>query len=133
MNIHQVSKITLSPELIDCIVFWSKNPKPMLSRLDELKGYMYYFQFTINPYDTGMEVSVPKKETIIKTFKELSEIIGKKRVIWRYDPILLTERMDMEYHIHYFGELAKRLQGYTDTCVISFVDLYKKNIRTYQP
>ena len=67
MNIHQVSKITLSPELIDCIVFWSKNPKPMLSRLNELKGYMYYFQFTINPYDTRMEVSVPKKEAIIKT------------------------------------------------------------------
>ena len=126
MNIHQVSKITLSPELIDCIVFWSKNPKPMLSRLNELKGYMYYFQFTINPYDTRMEVSVPKKEAIIKTFKALSEKIGKKRVIWRYDPILLTERMDMEYHIRYFGEIAKRLQGYTDTCVISFVDLYKK-------
>lgn len=126
MNIHQVSKITLSPDVIDCIVFWSKNPKPILTRLDELKRYMYYFQFTINAYDKGFEVGVPKKEGIINTFKELSEKIGPKRVIWRYDPILLTEKMDKEYHYRYFEEIAKRLEGYTTTCVISFVDLYKK-------
>ena len=126
MNIHQVSRIVLSPEVIDCIVFWSKNPRPMLSKLDELKDYMYYFQFTINAYDKGMEAGVPKKEGVISTFKELSEKIGSKRVIWRYDPILLTEQMDKEYHYRYFEEIAKRLKGYTDTCVISFVDLYKK-------
>lgn len=126
MNTHQVSKITLSPEVIDCIVFWSKNPRPMLMRLDELKNYMYYFQFTINAYDKGFEVGVPRKESIINTFKELSDKIGPRRVIWRYDPILLTDKMDMDYHIRYFDEIAKRLKGYTDTCVISFVDLYKK-------
>lgn len=126
MNIHQVSKIKLSPDVIDCIVFWSKNPQPMLSRLDELKGYMYYFQFTINAYDKKFEVGVPKKEGIITTFKDLSEKIGSKRVIWRYDPILLTEQMDKAYHYRYFEEIAKRLTGYTNTCVISFVDLYKK-------
>lgn len=126
MNIHQVSKIVLSSEIIDCIVFWSKNPRPMLSRLDELKDYMYYFQFTINAYDKGMEAGVPKKEEVISTFKELSEKIGSKRVIWRYDPILLTEQMNKEYHYRYFEEIAKRLKYYTDTCVISFVDLYKK-------
>lgn len=126
MNIHQVSKIILSPDVIDCIVFWSKNPRPMLSRLDELKEYMYYFQFTINAYDKGFEAGVPRKEGIINTFKELSEKIGSKRVIWRYDPILLTEKMDKAYHYRYFEEIAKRLEGYTNTCVISFVDLYKK-------
>ena len=129
MNIHQISKILLSPDVIDCIVFWSKNPRPMLSRLDELKDYMYYFQFTINPYDKGLELGVPKKGGIISTFKELSEKIGSKRVIWRYDPILLTEKMGIEYHVHYFEEIAKRLEGYIDTCVISFVDLYKKTQR----
>ncbi len=126
MNIHQVSKITLSPDVIDCIVFWSKNPRPMLSRLKELEDYMYYFQFTINAYDKGLEASVPRKEGIIKTFKELSDAIGPKRVIWRYDPILLTDKMDLDYHVLYFDEIAKRLEGYTNTCVISFVDLYKK-------
>ena len=129
MNIHQVSRIALSPEMIDCIVFWSKNPRPMLARLDELKGYMYYFQFTINPYDRGLELGVPRKDGIITTFKELSEKIGLKRVIWRYDPILLTESMGVDYHVRYFEEIAKRLAGYTETCVISFVDLYKKTQR----
>lgn len=126
MNIHQVSKIVLSPDVIDCIVFWSKNPRPMLLRLDELKDYMYYFQFTINAYDKGFEAGVPRKEGIINTFKKLSEKIGPKRVIWRYDPILLTEKMDKAYHYRYFEEIAKRLEGYTNTCIISFVDLYKK-------
>lgn len=126
MNIHQVSKITLSPDVIDCIVFWSKNPSPMLYRLDELKDYMYYFQFTINAYDKNLEFWVPRKGGIINTFRALSNIIGPKRVIWRYDPIMLSSNMDIAYHVHYFGEIAKRLGGYTDTCVISFVDLYKK-------
>lgn len=132
MNIHQVSKIVLSPEVIDCIVFWSKNPRPMLNRLDELKDYMYYFQFTINPYDKGLELGVPRKDGIINTFKELSEKIGPRRVIWRYDPILLTDSMDEDYHVRYFEEIAKRLAGYTDTCIISFVDLYKKTLRNLQ-
>lgn len=129
MNIHQVSKIVLSPEVIDCIVFWSKNPKPMIAQLDELKEFMYYFQYTINPYDKGLELGVPRKEGIISTFKELSGMIGPKRVIWRYDPILLTESMGVDYHVRYFEEIAKRLEGYTETCVISFVDLYKKTQR----
>lgn len=129
MNIHQVSKIMLSPNVIDCIVFWSKNPRPMLSRLDELQSYMYYFQFTINPYDIRLEQNVPTKNSIVDTFKELSSKIGSERVIWRYDPIILTDTISIEYHIKYFEELAKRLQGSTHTCVISFLDLYKKTER----
>lgn len=132
MNIHWVSKIVLSPEVIDCIVFWSKNPRPMLARLGELKDYMYYFQFTITPYDKGLELGVPRKECVINTFKELSRKIGPKRVIWRFDPILLTDSMDIDYHLRYFDEVAKRLKGYTNTCVISFVDLYKKTQRNLQ-
>ncbi len=126
MNIHQVSKINLSPDVIDCIVFWSKNPKPMVARLGELRDYMFYFQYTINAYDKEFEVGVPRKEGVINTFKELSEKIGPQRVIWRYDPVLLTNKMDIDYHVRYFEEIAKRLEGYTNTCVISFVDLYKK-------
>lgn len=129
MNRHQISKIKLSPALIDCIVFWSKNPSPMLNKLDLLKDYMYYFQFTINPYNIGMEVGVPKKDTIIETFKQLSEKVGPKRVIWRYDPILLSNEVDIAYHLKYFEVIASRLKGYTTTCVISFVDQYKKTQR----
>ena len=129
LNIHLVSRISLDPKLIDCIVFWSKNPKPMLKRLDELKEYMYYFQFTINPYSEYLENHVPKKQQIIDTFHELSDAIGPQRTIWRYDPILLTNDIDINYHVIYFEEIAKRLFGYTNTCVISFVDLYNKTQR----
>lgn len=128
MSIHQVSRVKITPDVVDCIVFWTKNPKRMLDRLDELKDYKFYFQFTINPYDKQIEANVPFKSDVIETFKELSHEIGSHLVIWRYDPILLTDRIDVAYHIKYFGEIAKRLKGSTTRCVISFIDLYKKTV-----
>ncbi len=129
MNRHQVSKIRLSPDVIDCIVFWSKNPKPMLPRLGELADYMYYFQFTVTPYDRELEKGLPQKESVIETFRQLSDRIGPKRVIWRYDPILFSQGMDVRYHLYGFEAIAKRLASCTQTCVISFVDLYQKTRR----
>ena len=129
MNRHQVSKIRLSPDVIDCIVFWSKNPAPMLPRLDELADYMYYFQFTVTPYDRELEKGLLQKEIIIDTFRRLSDRIGPKRVIWRYDPILFSQSMDVQYHLLGFESIAKRLASCTQTCVISFVDLYQKTRR----
>lgn len=126
MNIYQVSKISLSPEVVDCIVFWTKNPKPMIRRLDELKDYKYYFQFTLTSYDKTIEPNVPTKKTIIQTFIELSNLIGKEKVIWRYDPIILTNLFTKEYHYKWFEKLAQKLSPYTNKCVISFVDLYRK-------
>ncbi len=128
MNMHQVSKIDLSPELVDCIVFWTKNPKPMMDRLDELKEYKYYFQFTITGFGKDIECNVPhKKEVIIPTFQVLSEKIGKEKVIWRYDPIIFTDKYTPEYHVKAFGQIADALCGYTNRCVISFADIYAKN------
>lgn len=128
MNIHQVSRINIRPEVVDCIVFWTKNAGNVIPYLDQLKEYNYYFQYTINPYNKLIEENVPAKKNIIENFRALSDIIGYNRIIWRYDPILLTDYIDIEYHIRYFEELAKRLQGYTQRCVISFVDLYKKTV-----
>lgn len=126
MNIHQVSEISLSPDVIDGFVFWTKNPIPMMNRLNELNDYKYYFQFTINSYGKEIEANIPNKnDVIIPAFKKLSELIGPERVIWRYDPILLTQQYSIEYHTKYFEEIAKRLSGYTHKCVISFVDLYR--------
>lgn len=129
MNIHSISKVQINPKVIECIVFWTKNPKAMLSRLDEINDFNYYFQYTINPYNKEFEVHVPKKDNVIETFIKLSKKIGSKRIIWRYDPILLTNEIDIDYHIKYFSELAKRLSGYTNLCVVSFVDNYKKTER----
>ena len=128
MNVHQVSRINIRPEVVDCIVFWTKNAGNVIQHLDQLKEYNYYFQYTINPYNKLIEENVPTKKNIIENFRALSDKISSKRVIWRYDPILLTDNINIEYHLRYFEELAKRLQGYTQRCVISFVDLYKKTV-----
>lgn len=126
MNPHRISEVSLSPEVVDGIVFWTKNPAPMLNRLDELKDYTYYFQFTLNPYSSDVEQNVPSKnEVVIPTFQKLSSAIGKERVVWRYDPILLSEKYTLQYHIKYFRLLCDKLSDYTEKCTISFIDLYK--------
>jgi len=128
MNPHQISKIDISPKVVDCIVFWTKNPEPMLERLDELAAYQYYFQFTLTGYGKDVECNIPhKKERMIPIFRELSEKIGSKKVIWRYDPIIFTKKYTPEYHLKAFEQIAGALKGYTEKCVISFVDIYAKN------
>mgnify|MGYP003303099297 CR=1 FL=1 len=134
MNIHQISSISLSPDVVDGIVFWTKNPIPMFNKLDELKNYSYYFQFTLNPYGKDIEPNVPsKKDIIIPAFQQLSKEIGKDRVVWRYDPIFLNEKYNMEYHLKYFEILAEKLSGYTEKCTISFLDIYKNIQRNISP
>ncbi len=134
MNAHQISQISLSPEVVDGIVFWTKNPRPMLDRLNELRDYMYYFQFTLTSYGKDVEQNIPSKsKVIVPAFQRLSDTIGPDRVIWRYDPIFLSETYTMEYHIRYFEELAKRLAPYTRKCTISFLDIYDKTKRNIAP
>lgn len=126
MNIHQISKISLSPNVVDGIVFWTKNPIPMIDRLDEISDYPYYFQFTLNSYGNEIETNVPNKnDIVIPAFKKLSNKIGLHKVLWRYDPIFVTDKYSVDYHVTYFNEIAKRLSGYTEKCIISFLDLYK--------
>ena len=115
-------KVSLTPDDVRCFVFWTKNPGPMLDRLNELEKYQYYFHFTLTPYDQTIESFLPPKEKLITTFIQLSKKIGKGKVIWRYDPILLTDDIDIEYHKKKFTKLAKKFQGYTDKCIISFID-----------
>ncbi len=130
MNVHQISKIDLSPEVVDCIVFWTKNPANMFDKLAYLQKYMYYFQFTLTGYGKDVEPNLPnKREELIPTFKRLADRIGKERVIWRYDPILISKRYSMDYHLKAFEEIASDLADYTEKVVISFVDLYSKTRR----
>lgn len=130
MNAHQISKINLSPDVVDCIVFWTKNPTKMINQLDYLKEYVYYFQFTLTGYGKDIEPNIPnKRKELIKVFKELSQKIGKEKVIWRYDPILVNKKYTVEYHLRAFEEIANSLSDYTEKVVISFVDLYAKTQR----
>lgn len=129
MNIHQISEIKINPDIVDCIVFWTKNPYLMLERLQELRNFHYYFQFTLNSYGKDVEQNVPSKgNQIIETFQRLSDKIGSQKVIWRYDPILLSEKYTIDYHIKYFEKLASKLHDYTEKCTISFIDLYRNTI-----
>lgn len=124
-NPHSVSKLPLSPDVVDCVVFWTKDPAPMLPMLDELKGFDFYFQFTLTPYGKEIEPGVGDKKRIAETFRALSARIGKERVVWRYDPVLFGGGYTAERHEKAFAELARALSGSTDTCVISFLDFYR--------
>lgn len=125
LNIHHASKIALTPDVIDGIVFWSKNPAIMIKRLSELEGYNYYFQFTLNAYGQDIEPEVPEQEKRINIFKALSRRTGRKKVVWRYDPIFFTDTYTLDFHAEQFRNLAETLHEYTDTCTISFLDRYR--------
>ncbi len=134
-NNRLISKVPLSPDQTSCIVFWTKNPENFLKHLPEIDrmGHRYYFHFTLTSYNSAIERNVPKKTTVIETFKRLSDEVGKERIIWRYDPVFLTDRYDISYHLRWYEYLAKQLSGYTDKCIFSFLDMYKKcekNLKT---
>lgn len=136
MRETQVARIALDPKLIECIVFWTKNPEPMLKYLDDITGmgYMYYFTYTLNYYGKEIEPHLPDVADRIKTFIELSNKIGKKRVIWRYDPIVFTPDYSPEWHIKCFDTLARILGPHTEKAVVSFVDIYPgKNYAKLNP
>ncbi len=137
MNHAQLCKVLLTPENIDCIVFWTKDPAPMMDRLGELdaRGYKYYFQFTITPYGLPyrgtavgkqLEPKLKEKKEILETFQFLSERLGRDRVLWRYDPIIINENITEEYHLEQFRTLCHELSDYTELCTISFADVYRK-------
>lgn len=130
MNARQISRISLSPEAVDGIVFWTKNPVPMLSRLGELEPYPYYFQFTLTAYGRDVEPNLPGKNgVLIPAFQELSRMAGRERVVWRYDPIFLSDRYTVDYHCRYFRVLAAKLGEYTEKCTVSFLDFYRSTAR----
>lgn len=130
MNPHQISRIGLSPETVDCIVFWTKNPEAMIPGLERLKDYKYYFQFTLTGYGHDVEPGLPdKRKRLIPTFLRLADRIGKEKAVLRYDPILLSDRYTVEYHLNAFHEIAGSLKGYTEKVIISFIDLYAKTVK----
>lgn len=127
MNYHQVSHVSLDPKVIDCIVFWTKNAAPLLPYLDEIRArYPFYFQYTLNAYDHDIEAAVVSLQQKLNTFTALSDKIGAGKVIWRYDPVLITDRYSVDWHIAQFETISNALLGKTTTCVFSFIDIYDK-------
>ena len=125
------TRLSLAPADVECIVFWSKNPEPLLPFLTELeeRGYRFYFQFTFTPYGTDIERCLPPKRRILRTFRSLSERIGAEKVIWRYDPILFSTEWTAERHLEMFRRMTGALAPHTRQCIISFMDFYGKCLR----
>ena len=121
----------VSFERVKVIVFWTKNPAPLIPYLSELdrRGVHYYFQFTLNDYEwEGFESRVPPLDQRIDTFRQLSDLLGKERIIWRFDPLLLAPGLSPRQLLARIWRLGNRLQGSTDKLVFSFVDVlaYRK-------
>ena len=124
---HKVSRLELSPDVVDCVVFCSKNYRPILPRLHEITDRFHsYCYYTITAYGRDVEPGVPSIEESIQTLKELSSIVGKQRVAWRYDPVLLTKAYTVERHLETFDYMAARLTPHVDRCIFSFVEIYEK-------
>ena len=123
----KISRYELDPDTVDCVVFCSKNYKPILPRLHEITDrFNTYFFYTITAYGVDLEPGVPSIQESINTLKSLSGIVGKQRLTWRYDPVLLTKKYTIDYHRETFEYMASELAPYVDRCVFSFVEMYKK-------
>lgn len=128
---EQVSRYRLDPSVVDVIGFCTKNPAPMFPYMDLLKAYGQYWFITITPYGKDIEPNVPDKHKLLDNFKILSENVGINAVVWRYDPIFLSDKYTERYHLHAFEQIAAELDGYTKTVVISFIDMYPKVRRNF--
>ena len=124
---NYVYKYELNPNIVDCVVFCSKNYKPILANLHKITdNYKVFCHYTITAYSKDIEPNVPDIEESIKTLIELSNVVGKSRIAWRYDPILLTKFYTIEKHLETFDFIARELSPYVSFCIFSFVEMYKK-------
>jgi Domain of unknown function (DUF1848). len=128
---NNIYRYPLDSTIIDCLCFCTKNPKPLVKNLDKLNDFNQFWFVTINPYGNDIEVNVPGFKKVIKSFKELSETLGINMVSWRYDPIFITEKYNLDFHIDKFEEMVCELSGYTNDCTLSFIDLYQKVLRNF--
>ena len=128
VNSRLVYHVTLSAGKTRCIVFWTKDPAPLLGHLDELDGFgiPYYFLFTLTGYGPELERNLPDKRALLCTFTALARRLGPERVVWRYDPILFTPDYTPVVHVRLFRELARELAGSTRRCILSYLTMYNK-------
>ena len=129
MNPRQARRVPLLPDQADGLVLWSKNPRPLLDALDALSGHAYYLQFTLNAYGPEVEPGLPPLSERVDTLLRWADAVGPERVLWRYDPILLSDAYPAEFHLDRMEKLASALRGATEQVTISFMDDYAKTRR----
>lgn len=128
-NPNLVSRIDFDD--VDLILFCTKNPIPIVDKLGDIK-IPYIFHVTITPYKDDIEPNLPSKSKIIEAVKKISTRVGIDNIYVRYDPIFISEKYNIEYHIKAFTKLCSLLKGYVKTIIVSFIDNYK-NVRKNLP
>ena len=124
---ENVYKLSLKPEDVDCLLFCSKNYQPILKHIGGIdEKYNILCNYTITAYDKDIEPKVPSINQSIKTLKRLSDIVSVNKILWRYDPILLSEKYTVEKHLETFEYMAEKISPFVYRCIFSFVDMYKK-------
>jgi hypothetical protein len=124
---NKVTRYEITPDNVDCVVFCSKNYKPILPNISDIaKKFNIYCHYTITAYGKDIEPGVPSIDKSVETLIKLSEIVGKEKIAWRYDPVLLTQKYTVRLHLETFEYIAKQLAPYIDRCIFSFVEMYKK-------
>ena len=128
-NPKLVSRIMMDD--VDLLFFCTKNPLPILDKIKNIKKKIY-FHVTLTSYKKDVEPNLPPKKDIIEGIKKLSEMIGKENLVIRYDPVFISEKYSLEYHINAFEKLCSLLDGYVEKILISFIDDYKNVRANYQ-
>ncbi|MBS6649126.1 DUF1848 domain-containing protein [Veillonella sp.] len=125
-NPIQITRYPINHEVVDGIAFCTKNPLPFIPLLHEINDYRQYWHMTITPYGADIETNVPQVDLVIDGFKHISTKRNPQSMVWRYDPIILTHNYTVDFHFESFYKMAKSLEGYTDTVVVSFIDIFDK-------
>lgn len=128
---EQVLKYRLDPSVVDVLCFCTKNPQPMLLWLSELSRFRQFWFVTLTPYGKEIEPNVPNKKAVLESIRQLSTVVGAKAAGWRYDPVFITEKYSVAYHLQAFEKIAAALQNNVNSCVVSFLDLYEKTRRNF--
>jgi DNA repair photolyase len=133
-NPNQKKLVSLRPEEVEVIVFWTRNANPLLPYLHELdeRGYRYMFLYTITGYGPPLETRSPSLEKALETFRRLSAALGPERVFWRFDPILVVEGNGVQDITSRFARIASSLQNHTSRVIVSFLDFYGKVVKNLQ-
>ncbi len=133
-NANQISRVSLIPEDVEIFVFWTRNAQPLIKHLDELdkKGYKYYFLYTIIGYPAEIDPFCPELSEAVDTFLNLSARIGREKMVWRYDPVLLSNRTTLQWHKEQFDRISTQLGGSFGKCVFSIIDPYRKTTSRIQ-
>jgi hypothetical protein len=134
VNPRQVSRVGLAPEEVDAFVFWTRDAEPLMPYLEELDrgGYLYYFLYTLTGYPPGLEPAAPPADRAVRTMATLAGRIGSDRLLWRYDPVLVSHLTPEDLIVENFRQLAGELTAHTGRVIVSPANFYRKTRRNLQ-